>query len=538
MGKELIYKFNCGCELPQRSEVIKEYDGLPPIEIDYYNIRLDCPATWNLISSGRTRGIFQLESNLGRSYSKKLEPDNIEHLAALTALLRPGCLGYIMDGKSMTMHFIDRKQNREPVSYVEDRLEQYLKETFGILVYQEQMIAISKGLAGFTPEQANKLRKSVGKKDMKALMGLKDLFVDGCVSNQVKQEIATQIFENIESSGRYSFNASHSYEYGQISYWTAYIKAHFPLHFFCSSMKYLKDKDELRDLMSEVSLFDIQVKPPSISNLIERFNIKDGYIQFGVKDVKDVGQSSVKLINEIIGVEKILNKEAKEFSWYEFLVLITPKVSTTTVSNLLMCGFLDNVNISRKKQLHEYNTFVNISKGEMAWVQDNWQKFSNLEELLVAVMESKSCRAARKDKVASLISSLRNPGKSVDDDASFVYNNETELLGVALSTNPVSKFAHLANIKCLNFENGKGNKNLIFTVMVVDVDERIIKTGPNAGKKYANIKLADLTGEIETSVFSKEWKEYKSMIVKGTPIMIRGCRNDDGKLRIEQVDLL
>lgn len=553
MTEQLYYNFPCGCRFHQLNETIKNYDGLPPLEIDYYNIPLDCQATWNLLGTGNTRGVFQLESNLGRSHSKKLGPDSIEQLAALTAIIRPAVANAMLDGKSMTSHFIERRHGREPVSYIDERLERYLKTTYGILVYQEQIMAISRGLAGYSVLEAYKLQKGTGKKDAKLLFSMKESFLDGCSKNGVPKEIADSIFENIQAAARYSFCRGHAISYGLVSYCTAYAKAHFPLHFLCSSLKHVGDKDELKDLMSEVSLFDITVKNPSISNLSSKFTIKDGYIQYGYGDIKDVGKDSVNIINRVIEIEKLLGKEAVDFTWYEFLILVSPNVCKTTVNNLIMCGLLDHTGISRTRQLHEYNTFLSMmgQKVKVKWIVDNYSKYDSLLSALEGLLaETKVVKKGKKEetvllvnekdanKLNSLVASLKNPGKSLDDSPYSLYKVETELMGVAISADPIGKKERLANITCLQFSMGKGVKNLTFVTVVKSVDERVVKTGKNINSRYANIKLSDKTGTIESTVFSKEWLDLKSLLVEGNVVLVRGKRNDDGGLRVESVEVL
>lgn len=538
---ELYFEFDCGCKFKHldNSETIKDYDGLPKLDINYTNLTLNCQKTWDLISSGKTRGVFQLESNLGRTYAKRLAPDNLDQLAALTALLRPGCMNCIVEGKSMTNHYVDRRHNREPVTYIENRLESYLSTTYGIMVYQEQAINISKGIAGFTPEQANKLRKAIGKKKADELAKLKDIFISGCINNSsYPDDIAIALFDNIEASNRYSFNASHSYGYGKLSYWTGYAKAHFPLHFFCAALKHSQDKEELRDLMSEVSLFDIQVKNPSIDNPSQKFTIRDGYIQYGYGEISDVGVDCIKLIEYVIELENKLGKPAIEFSWYEFLILISPYVSKTVINNLISCGLLDNTGVSRTRQLHEYNTLIKLktAKVKLKWLADNYAKYDSLLNALKGLFDI--TRECDKETIRSLIASIERPGKTLDDSQNSLYKIETELMGVACSADPIGKLDRLANIKCLDFQLGKGTNNLVFVVVVKQLDERTVKTGPNTGKKYANIKLADKTGEVECTVFTKEWLDLKSLIVEGNVLLVRAYRNKDASLKIKEVEVL
>jgi len=550
---ELRYFLPCGCSFKQLSESIKEYDGLPPIEVDYYNIPLTCTATWDLISSGRTRGIFQLESNLGRSYAKKLEPDNMDHLAALTSLMRPGCLSAMLEGKSMTNHFVDRKQGIEDVKYVHEKAEEYLKDTYGITTYQEQIIAMAKGMAGYTPEQANKLRKAIGKKSVKELYQLQESFIEGCVNNGISREIGTQVFEDMKASGRYIFNKSHAYEYGNITYLTAYMKTHFPLHFFCAYLKFVEDNDELRELLSEMSLFNIMIKTPSIYNLSSRFTIKDGYIQYGYGEVKAIGHTKAeKFIDNIIEKEKELNKAITEFTWYEFLIHITPITDTTTIYNLISSGLLDHLCMSRTKQIKEFQTLSNLTgKSELDWIRDRWQDYDNLTDLISGLLEAKESKVVKKQevfinylnekrrpRVQSLYNSLCNPSNNMEDTTDSICDAETVMLGRAISKSKTADKERLGNLKCLEFCIGRGYNNLKIVAEVSDVDERVIKNGKNAGRKFANVKLRDTSGEIECTIFSNEWEELKTDMILGNVLMVSGKRNQDKTLKIENVQIL
>jgi len=536
---ENFYTFQCGCRFKQANDTIKNYDGLPPLSIDYNNIRKDCPKTWELISSGYTRGIFQIESNTGRSYAKKLEPSNMELLSALISIIRPGTLGAILEGKSMTTHFIERRHNREPVTYLDDRLEQYAKETYGILVYQEQAISIAKAIAGFTPEQANALRKAIGKKKADELASLKSIFIEGCQTvGGLDKSVAEALFENIEASNRYSFNKSHAMSYAYISYMTSYVKAHFPLHFACASLKFIKDFDELRDLTSEFKLFDIELLGPSIENPLSRFNIIDSRIQYGLAEVKKCGIKAIdEFLNYAVEQEKVLNKPVSEFTWYEFLILLSTEVKSDSMANLIVSGVLDHTGVSRKTQLHEYNVFSSLSGGDMKWVKENWNCFDNLQALLDVYLHE-GAEKRRISKINSLLSSLRNPGCSLEDDIDYICDSETEMLGVSVSRSKTANKARMANIKCIDFLLGKGSKNLTFVVEIKDVDERIIKSGPNINKKMANLKVADDSGEFEITVFSKEWTEMKKDLVKRNVVLLQGSRNQDMSFRVENVTVI
>jgi len=191
-------------------------------EIDY-----KCEETWGLFHEGRTKGVFQLESNLGKSWSRKLKPSNMEELAALVALIRPGCLKAISNGKSMTQRYVDRKNQVEEVEYLHESLEEVLKPTYGVLVYQEQSMRIVQKLAGFDLKEADVLRKAIGKKKADLMAKVRKDFIKGCARiGMVDEATADEIFGWIEKSSRYSFNKSHAVAYAMCSYWSAYHKMH------------------------------------------------------------------------------------------------------------------------------------------------------------------------------------------------------------------------------------------------------------------------------------------------------------------------
>jgi hypothetical protein len=193
-------KFPCGCEF-------NVVDGRIHFDPDVENINEDCSAVWELLAEGRTVGIFQLESRLGQSFAKKLKPENIEHLSGLIAAIRPGCLDSFIDSKSITNHFVDRKNNAEPVTFYHPSLEDILHETYGLLIYQEQAMSIATKLAGFTLSQADILRRAIGHKEADTMQEVKVQFLEGCKTvGLVNDEEARYIFSWVESSQRYSFN--------------------------------------------------------------------------------------------------------------------------------------------------------------------------------------------------------------------------------------------------------------------------------------------------------------------------------------------
>jgi DNA polymerase-3 subunit alpha len=287
-----FFAFDCGCKfkiLDNTGEYPK-IDFSPQIE----NINFECSRTWDLISSGNTKGVFQLESRLGHMMAKKLKPENIEQLSALIAVLRPGTLEAIRDGKSVTNHYIDKKNGQESVDYFHSALEPILDKTYGEMIYQEQAMEIAKSIAGFSLKEADNLRKAIGKKKPEEMAKLRTRFIEGATANNiVTEQQAEEIFGWVEKGQRYSFNRSHSVSYAINAYLSAYAKSHFPRIFFASYLKFAKDKmdaqREIKELVRNAGEMDITVKTPDFRNLNRFFILKHKDIYFGLTDIKGVG---------------------------------------------------------------------------------------------------------------------------------------------------------------------------------------------------------------------------------------------------------
>ena len=263
------------------------------------DIPLDCPAVWQLIATGHTVGVFQLEKNLGQDWAKKVRPDSLEELSALTALIRPGPLE-----SSMTQDYVDIKFKRKEISYLHLSLKPILESTYGCLVYQEQALRIATDLAGFSPEVADDLRKAIGKKKPELMAKLKDKFITGCQKHSsISAEISEEIFSWIEKCQRYSFNKSHALSYGMIAYQTAWVKCHFPQEFFTSYLTYSQykgdPKDEIYKLVQDSRLFGIDIFPPDIRRGNVHFQMVDNPskgIAFGLAHIRGVGASAIQKI--------------------------------------------------------------------------------------------------------------------------------------------------------------------------------------------------------------------------------------------------
>jgi DNA polymerase-3 subunit alpha len=297
----------------RKSEYIKDLEELN---------NFDDSEVWDLISSGNTKGVFQLDSNTGQTWAAKVKPKNIKELSDLSALLRPGALGASLDGKSMTQHYVDRKFGAD-FEYLHPALEPILKNSYGIIIYQEQAMKIATEIGGFSEELSDDLRKAIGKKNAKLMTELKQKFIDGCEKTGiVNSEVAHEIYDNIEKSNRYSFNASHSVVYAVNAYWSAYCKVHDTPIFFERYLNHAHKKpewkDEIRDLVMDAKNFSLDVNPPNLSNLYKEFfyDKEKGCIFYGISRIKSVGdKESERFFKQIHETELKLGKTVEDFTW-------------------------------------------------------------------------------------------------------------------------------------------------------------------------------------------------------------------------------
>jgi DNA polymerase III alpha subunit len=314
-----------------------------PGKFDVNKIPTNCPATFALISSGFTTGVFQLESRLGMDWAKKVKPQNIEEVAALTAIVRPGSLE-----AGQSDEYVDIKFGRKQPTYLHPALKNILSSTYNSMIYQEQVLAIAKEIAGFSMVEADNLRKAVGKKIPELMASLKQKFVDGALNNKVKKEVAEQIFDWIEKSQRYSFNRSHAIAYGILSYNSAWMKCHFPLEFFTSYLTYSNYKsdtmDEIYRLVQDARLFGIEILQPDIKECNIKFKIIDDKIKFGLSNIKGVGESAV---------EKIIKNGPECLSTWQGFIKSIPILHKNVGVELIKSGACDSYNKSRSQMIKE-----------------------------------------------------------------------------------------------------------------------------------------------------------------------------------------
>jgi len=531
------YGFDCGCSfgvLDEDSVETKSQTGLPSVDFNIKKAPYNCRRTWELICSGQTKGVFQLESNLGKSWAKRIRPTNIEELAALIALIRPGCLKAIIDGKSMTQHYVDRKNGAEATSYLHDSLEPILKSTQGVLVYQEQSMQIAQVIAGFNLQQGDDLRKAIGKKQAGLMAEVKDSFLDGAVeTGLVSREIAEEIFGWIEKSNRYAFNKSHAVSYAVCAYWSAYAKAHFPINFYCNYLFYANGKQdpqsEIRELVRDAKISGIKIAPPSIINMDRKFSIRNKVINFGFNDIKSVGEKHVeKLLQVINSVEDDLSKPIADWSWYQFLLNASHNINKRVVVALVSVGAMSHFGLSRNKMLYEFETWQKLTDKEKQWVVERQSEWDCLVDALIELAPTKkngggTFNTTRNSIVKDLVLLLENPPYSIDDSPGWVSNTEKETLGIALTYCEVDSCdISGSNSTCKEFFDGKRG-NIILAVQISNCNEYIVKNGRSKGLPMGFLSVEDNTGSLDTvTVFCDQWKQYRGLLYEGNTVLLHG----------------
>jgi len=540
-------RYDCGCEFHEGES------GLI-FDPEITSIPLNCSATWDLICEGNTKGVFQLESQLGRSLAKQTKPRNMEELSDLIAIMRPGCLEAMVKGKSLTMHYIDRKHFREPVEYLHSSLEPILKSTQGILVYQEQAILIATEIAGFDLQEADILRKAIGKKKADVMAKVKKSFLEGTASKGIiSKEQAEEIFSWIEKSQRYSFNKSHSVSYAYNAYLTAYCKAHFPHEFFTAYLKNAVGKPdtfwEVNELVNNAKIMGIEVLPPNIIHMNEEFKLIGKNPTYGMTNIKNVGSSVFRKMMKHV---KENNIDLETCDWDCFLLLIAPFVNKKAFESLILAGVFDCFKISRSKMQHHFNLIKEFTKRETEWLKNYKESYPDKTavECIEAMIEASTVksktrpifRQSRIPVIEDLLTTYDNPGYDLYDSPSWVSKVEEELLGISLTCNKVDEYdTSRANCTCKEFIDGfNSQKGIVLAVKVDSVREWTIKKGKAKGMKMGFVTVSDTSCSLDSvTAFSEEWEKYKKMLHEGNTVLMRGMKDKNrGSFLIKKVEQL
>jgi DNA polymerase-3 subunit alpha len=523
------FQYSCGCSFP-----LTQTDNTNKIQFDpdVDNINLECDKTWELISSGNTKGCFQLESRLGRSIAKKLKPSNIEELSALISIIRPGCLEAVRDGKTVTNHYIDKKNGLESVDYFHKSLEPILNKTYGEMVYQEQAMEIAKTIAGFDLQEADMLRKAIGKKKPEEMAKIKSKFISGCMQKNIVSETESeQIFGWIEKSQRYSFNKSHSISYAMNAYLSAYTKAHFPRIFFASYLRYARDKidpqEEIKALVQNATEMDILIKPPDLRLLNELFTISNGDIYFGLTDIKGLGKSVFDKIMKIVSSSNI---NLSSCSWPEILLKLLVNINSAAAKSLIESGALSFINKTRTSMLFEFTIILSLTKKETGLLLEQIGTSSDLKQLMLYLLNYAKINKNRRKIIEDLYRSLQYPPYSLEDTIDWISDIEDSSLGCSITCSKIDMYdISMTNCTCRDFKNITIKENLIIGGELDFINVTKTKTGKNKGADMAFVTISDSSGSIDSIIFFPEqYKKYRQVLFAGNIIIVKGNKSKSG----------
>ena len=495
--------------------------------MDITKIPMNDKRTWDLICSGHTKGVFQLETHLGKHWCKEAKPRNIEELADVISIIRPGTLKAIEDGKSMTQRYVDRKHGTEETRSLYKPIDNVITKTYNIIIYQEQAMQIAQVMAGFTESQADTLRKAIGKKKADLMRQVKGEFIEGCLKENHTQEDADRIFDIIEKSNRYSFNKSHAVSYAVMAYWSAYLKANNKLEFYLHWLSNAKEKidpnQEIYELVESAKIDHIDVKTPLHEHPESNFSIQGKDIFFGITNVKNVG------VNEFVKIKNFLD-ELKPKTWVEYVANILPNVNKRAVNNLIAVGFFAGLEKSRSEMTHEFSCVKDLSKKELEILQEKLDRSLSLQDNLIKLNNLKRDGGAvatskRLEAFADIINRLKNPGRSLKDNPMSISISEENLLGAPISYSKVDGCADasFANTTCKEILDGKKSKSIL-AVEITEVKEYTTKNKDN----MAFLSVRDDSLEIENVVvFPDTYREYEDIIYETATVLMFGQKAKD-----------
>ncbi len=504
------------------------------INVDIENIDLEDEETYELYAKGDTIGLFQFESPGMQKHLKNLEPSKFEDLIAMNALYRPGPMEYIPD-------FIERKHDKTKIVYDVPMMSKYLEETYGITVYQEQVMLLSRHLGGFTRGESDSLRKAMGKKIKSMMDELKVKFVAGCNANpqfvkecnDLNQDInktIEKIWHDWEAFAKYAFNKSHATCYSYVSYQTAYLKAHYPAEFMASVLsRNLNDIKKVTFFMDECRHMGMQVMGPDVNESYSQFAVnKKGDVRFGLKAIKGVGGSAVDNIIE----ER--NKNGAYKNIYDFIERVNlSSVNKRTLENLAYAGGFDEFEFER------YEYFSKDDKGQ-TFIERLAKYGSSFQN------ETGSAPSLFGD---SLDAQIEKPKPTPSNEWPIMerLNYEKETIGVYLSAHPLDPFK--LEIDALKVTDTSTLNNLASIkgqeIKVVGFVTESIERLNKKGEPFGRITIEDYAGTYEHLFWNKQWIELKQYFQKGYTIVIKGVVKEktwgpEGELMfdIRTVDLL
>ena len=455
---------------------------LNKVGIKFNDIPLNDKKTYELFCSGYLDGVFQFESAGMRKFIMDLRPDNIDDLIAAVALFRPGPMDNIPT-------YVARKHKKEKVTYIHEDLEEILKSTYGIIIYQEQIMQISSKLAGFTYAEADVLRRAMSKKKEDVLLSLKDKFINGCIKKGYEKNVAEDVYNLILKFANYGFNKAHSVCYAIIGYKIAYLKIHYPKEFMCEVLNnYIGVNTKTKNAISECKRLGVQIDKPNINISSSYYEIKNGKIVYPLSMIKNIGTLTARQIID----EKNNNGDFIDF--FDFVKRVY-KLGKDVVKNIILSGALDSFGDTRRTYVENLDEAINYAELCLSF-----------DDSLVAKPELKKYEEYTKDELII---------------------QEEKLYGFYMSNHPTSKYI---------FDNSitvdKLDKCFDKTIKIVLYFERKKDVNTKKGDKMMFINASDSYGDIELTMFPSVYNKYFNIIVPGVYEVVGKVEKRFSKLQI------
>lgn len=463
------------------------------ITLDLNSLPLDDARTFRLISSGRTIGVFQLESSGITEMVTRLKPNCFEDLVAILALYRPGPLD-----SGMVDHYINRKHGREPLTYLHPILEPLLNDTYGIILYQEQIMQIAQHMGGYSLAQADMLRRAMGKKKPEEMAKQREIFQSGAEKKGVPPKIAEEVFDQMETFARYGFNRSHSVAYALISYQTAYLKAHFPRYFMAALMTHeMSDTDRTLKNINECREMTIEISPPDVNAGRVGFSVVDNRILFGLAAIKGVGEKAVEKILET-------RKEAGPFtSLFDVCERIDSSfLNRRSLESFIKAGAFDWTGVARAELMEQLEETMRVAQRERE------KKASNQIDLFGALTSNTGG--------ASLKAKPPAPEWPVNVKLGY----EKEALGFYLTGHPLERFrTELTRLGTLTIRDLQ-SRNEIPQAIVAGVVTLLRLKNTKKGDRYATFILEDMLDTIEVIVWPDTYQRVSAVLASDDPVVV------------------
>lgn len=459
-------------------DLVKKYHH---VEIDINALDLTDPEVYRLLSQGETDGMFQFESEGMRKYLTELKPNVFEDLIAMVALFRPGPMRFISS-------FIARKHGLERVVYDHPIMEDALKESYGVTVYQEQVMRISREMGGFSRAEADILRKSMGKKDVHLMERFEAKFKSGAKAKGVSERIADKIWEDWKQFAQYAFNKSHATCYALVAYQTAWLKAHYPVEFMAALLSLEDDPAKIPIKIDVCKNMGINIIPPNINRSLSEFSVHGKEVLFGLRAIKNLGEAAMTCIIE----ER--EKGGAFTSIYNFCKrLDSMAVNKTVLESLIACGAMDELEGNRAQKWESIEAALAFSSGEQR--------------------ERRKGQISLFDIISEDDEQDYDPPLPEIEDWSYIQRLEKEksVLGFYISGHPLYHFKHLVKhytTGCEKIPKDNGKTELLLCGIVTQIS----KKRDNKGNPFAFVEFEDLTGRFEVPLFNRLYQEYFELI--------------------------